>query len=104
MWEKLVSMSTFVERFHPPPQQSFGNQYTDSQNIAEEGDEIVLRKCIINARRNIEKENLQKQAAKILRFSNKTFTPGVKHRHCGVMDITMDCWSNGSGIYTHALL
>ena len=37
MWEKLVSMSTFVERFHTPPQQSFGNQYTDSAKIAEEG-------------------------------------------------------------------
>ena len=48
---------------------------TDYPKIAEEGDEIVLPKWTINAKRKIEKENLQKQAAKILRLSNKKFTP-----------------------------
>ena len=44
---------------------------TDYQKIAEEGDEIVLRKWNINAKRKLAKENFQKQAAKILRLSNK---------------------------------
>ena len=44
---------------------------TDYQKIAEEGDEIVLRKWNINAKRKLAKENFQKQAAKILRLTNK---------------------------------